>query len=63
MARSPSALVIASSNSAAGVALRHGLPLVVVPAGTLNHLARDLGVETLEDAVEAVRLILPMPPR
>ena len=44
-----------SINTAAGVALRHGLPLVVVPAGTLNHLARDLGVETLEDAVEAVR--------
>jgi len=44
-----------SINTAAGVALRHGLPLVVVPAGTLNHLARDLGVETLDDAVEAVR--------
>jgi diacylglycerol kinase family enzyme len=44
-----------SINTAAGVALRHGLPLVVVPAGTLNHLARDLGVETVEDAIEAVR--------
>jgi undecaprenyl-diphosphatase len=44
-----------SINTAAGVALRHGLPLVVVPAGTLNHLARDLGVETVDDAVEAVR--------
>jgi diacylglycerol kinase family enzyme len=44
-----------SINTAAGVALRHGLPLVVVPAGTLNHLARDLGVETVADAVEAVR--------
>jgi len=44
-----------SINTAAGVALRHGLPLVVVPAGTLNHLARDIGVETVEDAVEAVR--------
>src|SRR4029450_3656332 len=44
-----------SINPAAGIALRHGLPLVVVPAGTLNHLARDLGVETLDDAVEAVR--------
>jgi diacylglycerol kinase family enzyme/membrane-associated phospholipid phosphatase len=28
----------------ADVALRHGLPLVVVPAGTLDHFARDLGV-------------------
>ena len=37
------------------MALSHRLPLVVVPAGTLNHLARDLGVETVEDAVDAVR--------
>jgi diacylglycerol kinase family enzyme len=44
-----------SINAAAAVALRHGMPLVVVPAGTLNHLARDLGVETVADAVEAVR--------
>jgi diacylglycerol kinase family enzyme len=44
-----------SINTAAGVALRHRLPLVVVPAGTLNHLARDLGVETVSDAVDAVR--------
>jgi undecaprenyl-diphosphatase len=43
-----------SINTAAGVALAHGLPLVVIPAGTLNHLARDLGVESLADAVEAV---------
>ncbi len=44
-----------SINTAAGIALEHRLPLVVVPAGTLNHLARDLGVETVEDAVDAVR--------
>ena len=44
-----------SINAAAEVALAHGLPLVVVPAGTLNHLARDLGVETVADAVDAVR--------
>jgi diacylglycerol kinase family enzyme len=44
-----------SINTAAEVALRHGLPLVVVPAGTLNHLARDSGVETLADAVDALR--------
>jgi diacylglycerol kinase family enzyme len=43
-----------SINAAAAVALEHGLPLVVVPAGTLNHLARDLGVETVTDAVDAV---------
>ena len=44
-----------SINTAAGVALAHRLPLVVIPAGTLNHLARDLGVETVQDAVEAVQ--------
>jgi undecaprenyl-diphosphatase len=44
-----------SINTAAGVALAHRLPLVVVPAGTLNHLARDLGVETVADAIEAVQ--------
>ena len=44
-----------SINAAAAVAIEHRLPLVVVPAGTLNHLARDLGVETVDDAVDAVR--------
>jgi diacylglycerol kinase family enzyme/membrane-associated phospholipid phosphatase len=41
--------------AAATVALEHGLPLAVVPAGTLNHLARDLGLSSVADAVEAVR--------
>src|SRR3954471_2205928 len=41
--------------AAAAIALEHGLPLAVVPAGTLNHFARDVGVETLEDAADAVR--------
>src|SRR3954470_24880485 len=41
--------------AAAAVALEHGLPLAVVPAGTLNHFARDVGVETPEDAADAVR--------
>ncbi|GHG98348.1 bifunctional phosphatase PAP2/diacylglycerol kinase family protein [Streptomyces rubradiris] len=31
-------------NAAARVALRHGLPLAVLPGGTLNHFAADLGV-------------------
>jgi diacylglycerol kinase family enzyme len=44
-----------SINAAAAVAVEHHLPLVVVPAGTLNHLARDLGVTTVDDSVEAVR--------
>src|SRR5215217_8537263 len=29
----------------AGVAMEHDLPLVVVPVGTLNHFARDLGLD------------------
>ncbi|MEY2433412.1 MAG: hypothetical protein QOC92_3137 [Acidimicrobiaceae bacterium] len=28
-------------------------PLLAVPAGTRNHFARDLGIETIDDAVEA----------
>ena len=42
-------------NAAAEVAHAHGRPLVVVPAGTLNHLARDLGLEGPDDTVAAVR--------
>lgn len=44
-----------SINSAAQAAITHGKPLAVVPAGTLNHLARDLGIESVADAVEAVK--------
>ncbi|HEX2178611.1 MAG TPA: diacylglycerol kinase family protein, partial [Actinomycetota bacterium] len=43
-----------SVNSAAEVAMANGLPLAVVPAGTLNHLARDLGIETVEDTIDAI---------
>jgi undecaprenyl-diphosphatase len=41
--------------AAAAVALEHELPLAVVPAGTLNHFARDVGVDTPEDAADAIR--------
>ena len=41
--------------AAVEAALEADVPLLVVPAGTLNHFARDLGVETVADAVEAVR--------
>ena len=44
-----------SVGSAAEVAHTAGKPLVVVPAGTLNHLARDLGIHSVDDAVEAVK--------
>jgi diacylglycerol kinase family enzyme/membrane-associated phospholipid phosphatase len=39
----------------AAVAASRGLPLAVVPAGTLNHFARDIGVTELSDVVGAVR--------
>ena len=44
-----------SINAAAQTAAAAGKPLVIVPAGTLNHLARDLGLISVGDAVEAVR--------
>jgi diacylglycerol kinase family enzyme/membrane-associated phospholipid phosphatase len=37
------------------LASRHELPLVLVPAGTLNHFARDVGVYDLQEAVDASR--------
>ncbi|MGQ0574862.1 MAG: bifunctional phosphatase PAP2/diacylglycerol kinase family protein [Pseudonocardia sp.] len=39
----------------AEVANRYGLPLVVVPTGTLNHFARDVGVYDLQEAVDATQ--------
>ncbi|MFL6121886.1 bifunctional phosphatase PAP2/diacylglycerol kinase family protein [Actinophytocola sp.] len=39
----------------AGIAVEHGLPMVVVPGGTLNHFARDAEVETLDEAQAAAR--------
>ncbi|MGB3439544.1 MAG: phosphatase PAP2 family protein [Actinophytocola sp.] len=39
----------------AGVAVEHGLPLVLVPAGTLDHFARDVGIENLDEAQAATR--------
>ena len=40
--------------AAATVALEHGLPLAVIAAGTLNHFARDVGLETPQDTADAV---------
>ncbi|PKW11074.1 undecaprenyl-diphosphatase [Streptomyces sp. 1222.5] len=42
-------------NAAAEVALRHGLPLAVLPGGTLNHFAYDLHVEDERDLARAIR--------
>ncbi|HEV3471694.1 MAG TPA: diacylglycerol kinase family protein, partial [Actinomycetota bacterium] len=44
-----------SVNTAAEVALRFQKPLVVVPAGTLNHLSQAIGVNTVDDAISAVK--------
>jgi diacylglycerol kinase family enzyme/membrane-associated phospholipid phosphatase len=40
---------------AAGFATEADLPLLVVPAGTFNHFAADLGVHSAADAVSALR--------
>jgi undecaprenyl-diphosphatase len=42
-------------NAAVGAALKAGVPLLVVPAGTLNHFARDIGIESIDDAITALR--------
>lgn len=41
-------------NAAATVAMEQGKPLLVVPGGTLNHFARDLGIGSIDDAMEAI---------
>ncbi|MDQ3735807.1 MAG: phosphatase PAP2 family protein, partial [Actinomycetota bacterium] len=38
----------------AAVAIEHDLPLAVIPAGTLNHFAADVGVRSLDDVVTGV---------
>ena len=43
-----------SANAAVHVALDTGLPLVVLPGGTLNHLCRDLGLDSVEEALQAL---------
>jgi diacylglycerol kinase family enzyme/membrane-associated phospholipid phosphatase len=42
-------------NSAAGIAAREGVPLAVLPGGTHNHFAQDLGIEEAADTCKAVR--------
>ncbi|MDW4905429.1 phosphatase PAP2 family protein [Streptomyces sp. ADMS] len=42
-------------NTAAGIALRRGRPLAVLPGGTLNHFTLDLGVKDAQDVGRAVR--------
>ncbi|MFN8032759.1 MAG: diacylglycerol kinase family protein [Mycobacterium sp.] len=40
---------------AASVAVAEGLPLAVFPAGTFNHFAKDIGCDTVERTVSAIR--------
>ncbi|MEQ8843201.1 MAG: phosphatase PAP2 family protein [Acidimicrobiales bacterium] len=42
-------------SGAAAAALDADVPLAVFPGGTLNHFARDLGIDTVDDAIDAVR--------
>ncbi len=42
-------------NTAAGIALEAGLPLAVVPGGTLDHFAGELGVTGVAELAAAVR--------
>ena len=42
-------------SAAAAVAVDAGLPLLVIPAGTFNHFAADLGIEGARDALAALR--------
>lgn len=42
-------------NAAAKAAIEHEKPLAVVPGGTLNHFARALGIESIDDAMEAIK--------
>ena len=42
-------------NCAAGIALQHGIPLAVVPGGTLDHFAGEVGVREVADVIAAVR--------
>jgi undecaprenyl-diphosphatase len=43
-----------STVTAAEIAIEHDKPLLLVPAGTLNHLGRDLRVESDDDAIQAL---------
>lgn len=43
-----------STVTAASAALEQDIPLLLIPAGTLNHLGRDLRVESASDAIDAL---------
>ncbi|CAN5633872.1 hypothetical protein BH20ACT1_BH20ACT1_05040 [soil metagenome] len=41
-------------NAAAGISHERGIPLLAIPGGTLNHFARDAGLESADDALAAL---------
>lgn len=53
------AIVVAGGDGSIGagaaVAGELGVPLGVIPAGTLNHFARDLGIEDVESGLDTIR--------
>jgi diacylglycerol kinase family enzyme/membrane-associated phospholipid phosphatase len=57
--KAPKALGVAGGDgtvaAVSAVAAERQLPLVLVPAGTLNHFARDVGVNGIEDVTTAVQ--------
>jgi diacylglycerol kinase family enzyme len=42
-------------SAAAGIAVKHGIPLAVFPGGTFNHFAKDIGCDSVAKTVEAIR--------
>jgi diacylglycerol kinase family enzyme/membrane-associated phospholipid phosphatase len=58
-ARRASVLAVAGGdgtvNAGAAAALRHDVPLLTIPAGTLDHFARAIDIESAADAVAAYR--------
>lgn len=44
-----------SVSSAAGVAVDTGLPLAVFPRGTFNHFAKDIGCDTSDKTIRAIK--------
>lgn len=42
-------------NAAAAVAMEYGRPLLVIPAGTFNHFAKDAGLAEIDAAIDALR--------
>ena len=42
-------------STASAIALDRGLPLLVIPAGTFNHFATDLGIRSGQKAAVALR--------